>query len=132
MLRAARETSRGELIVVFGCGGDRDAGKRGEMGIVGTELADRAIVTSDNPRSEDPAALARAVAGTTGAEVILDRRMAIRTAIGEARPGDTVVVAGKGHEAYQIVGTQRHPFDDRHEVRSALALRGGIAAEQLS
>jgi UDP-N-acetylmuramoyl-L-alanyl-D-glutamate--2,6-diaminopimelate ligase len=80
-------------------------------------------VTSDNPRSEDPAAIARAVAGMTGADVILDRRSAIRRAIADARAGDTVVVAGKGHETYQIVGDVRLPFDDRDEVRAAFGAR---------
>jgi UDP-N-acetylmuramoyl-L-alanyl-D-glutamate--2,6-diaminopimelate ligase len=123
VLRAARETTRGRLVAVFGCGGDRDPGKRGEMGRIAVALADRVIVTSDNPRSEDPAAIARAVAGSTGAQVILDRRTAIRTALAEARSGDTVVVAGKGHEPYQIVGSERLAFDDRTEVRAAFAGR---------
>jgi UDP-N-acetylmuramoyl-L-alanyl-D-glutamate--2,6-diaminopimelate ligase len=123
VLRAARETTRGRLVAVFGCGGDRDPGKRGEMGRIAVALADRVIVTSDNPRSEDPAAIARAVAGSTGAQVILDRRTAIRTALAEARSGDTVVVAGKGHEPYQIVGSERLAFDDRTEVRAAFAAR---------
>jgi len=130
VLRTARETTRGTLVAVFGCGGDRDAGKRAEMGRIAVDLADRVIVTSDNPRSEDPAEIARAVAGTTGATVILDRRTAIRTALTEAQPGDTVLVAGKGHETYQLVGAQRLPFDDRNEVRSALALRGGTVVEE--
>lgn len=123
VLRALRPTTRGALIVVFGCGGDRDAGKRPEMGRVAGELADRVIVTSDNPRSEDPLAIAQAVARPIGAAIVLDRRAAIRRAIEEARPGDAVVVAGKGHEGYQIVGTERRPFDDRDEVREALRLR---------
>jgi UDP-N-acetylmuramoyl-L-alanyl-D-glutamate--2,6-diaminopimelate ligase len=123
VLRAAREAARGRLIVVFGCGGDRDRGKRAEMGRIAAALADRPIVTSDNPRSEDPAAIAREVAGDTGAQTILDRRDAIRTAIAAARPGDTVVVAGKGHETYQIVGADRRHFDDREEVRAALEAR---------
>jgi len=123
VLRAARETTRGRLVAVFGCGGDRDPGKRSEMGRIAVALADRVIVTSDNPRSEDPAAIARAVAGTTGAQVILDRRAAIRAALAEAQAGDTVVVAGKGHEPYQIVGAQRLAFDDRNEVRAAFAAR---------
>jgi UDP-N-acetylmuramoyl-L-alanyl-D-glutamate--2,6-diaminopimelate ligase len=124
VLAAARETTRGALIVVFGCGGDRDAGKRAEMGRIAAGAADRVIVTSDNPRGEDPNAIATAVAGDIAADVILDRRTAIRRAIGEARAGDTVIIAGKGHEAYQIVGSERLPFDDRDEVRSAFRLRG--------
>ncbi len=123
VLRAARETTRGRLVVVFGCGGDRDPGKRAQMGAVAARTADRVIVTSDNPRREDPVAIARAVAGDIDADVILDRRSAIRRAIVEARAGDTVIVAGKGHEAYQIVGDVRVPFDDRDEVRSAFLLR---------
>ncbi len=123
VLRAARETTRGRLVVVFGCGGDRDPGKRAPMGEIAERLADRAIVTSDNPRSEDPAAIARAVAGSGAARIVLDRRAAICEAIDEARPGDTVVVAGKGHETYQIVGDVTLPFDDRAEVRAALAAR---------
>jgi UDP-N-acetylmuramoyl-L-alanyl-D-glutamate--2,6-diaminopimelate ligase len=123
VLRAARETTRGRLVVVFGCGGDRDAGKRAEMGRIAADAADAVIVTSDNPRSEDPAAIAAAIVEGIVADVILDRRAAIRSAINDARAGDTVVVAGKGHETYQIVGGARLPFDDRDEVRSAFALR---------
>jgi UDP-N-acetylmuramyl-tripeptide synthetase len=125
VLRAARETTRGRLIVVFGCGGDRDAGKRVEMGRIAAEAADAVIVTSDNPRGEDPAEIASAIAEGIVAEVILDRRTAIRRAINDARAGDTVVVAGKGHETYQIIGDERFPFDDRDEVRSAFSLRSG-------
>jgi UDP-N-acetylmuramoyl-L-alanyl-D-glutamate--2,6-diaminopimelate ligase len=125
VLRAARETTRGRLIVVFGCGGDRDAGKRVEMGHIAAAAADAVIVTSDNPRGENPAAIAAAVADGIVAEVILDRRTAIRRAINDARAGDTVVVAGKGHETYQIIGEERLPFDDRDEVRSAFSLRSG-------
>ena len=123
VLRAARETlAGGRLMVVFGCGGDRDAGKRPEMGAVARQLADVVIVTNDNPRSEDPNEIARAIlAGAPDAEVELDRRTAIRAAIGRAQPGDVVVVAGKGHEDYQIVGSARLHFDDRDEVRAALA-----------
>jgi UDP-N-acetylmuramoyl-L-alanyl-D-glutamate--2,6-diaminopimelate ligase len=123
VLRAARETTRGRLIVVFGCGGDRDPGKRVEMGRIAAGAADAVIVTSDNPRGEDPAAIAAAVAAGIAAEVILDRRTAIRRAINDARAGDTIVVAGKGHEAHQIVGELRLPFDDRDEVRTAFSLR---------
>jgi UDP-N-acetylmuramoyl-L-alanyl-D-glutamate--2,6-diaminopimelate ligase len=121
VLRAARAETRGQLVVVFGCGGDRDAGKRPQMGAVARELADRTIVTSDNPRSEDPLAIARAI--DPAAEIVLDRRAAIRLALAEASAGDTVVVAGKGHETYQIVGTDVREFDDRAEVRAAFAAR---------
>jgi UDP-N-acetylmuramoyl-L-alanyl-D-glutamate--2,6-diaminopimelate ligase len=124
VLRAARETTKGDLIVVFGCGGDRDPGKRAQMGEIAARLADRVIVTSDNPRSEDPLAIAREVAdGYERTAIELDRRSAIRRAIDEARPGDTIVVAGKGHETYQIVGDQTRPFDDRDEVRIAFSKR---------
>ncbi len=127
VLRAVRETTRGRLTVVFGCGGDRDPGKRAEMGGLAGRLADRVIVTSDNPRGEDPLAIARAVADPWGLEIELDRRTAIRRAIAAARPGDAVVVAGKGHETYQIVGPDTHPFDDRDEVRAAFAQRAEAA-----
>jgi UDP-N-acetylmuramoyl-L-alanyl-D-glutamate--2,6-diaminopimelate ligase len=127
VLRAAREGARGRLVAVFGCGGDRDRGKRSEMGRIVSELADRAFVTSDNPRSEDPRAIVDEIlAGfpdPAGVEVELDRRTAIRRAIAEAAAGDLIVVAGKGHETYQIVGAETVHFDDREEVRSALAAR---------
>ncbi|MFZ1123733.1 MAG: UDP-N-acetylmuramoyl-L-alanyl-D-glutamate--2,6-diaminopimelate ligase [Candidatus Baltobacteraceae bacterium] len=127
VLRAAREAAGGELAVVFGCGGDRDRGKRPEMGRIARALADRVVVTSDNPRREEPRAIVEAiVAGigdARGVTVELDRRAAIRRAIAAARPGDVVVVAGKGHETYQIVGEEIVPFDDRDEVRAALAAR---------
>ena len=125
VLNAARETTRGDLIVVFGCGGDRDPGKRTQMGEIAARIADRVIVTSDNPRSEDPLTIARTVAnGYDRTDIELDRRDAIRRAIDEAKAGDTVVVAGKGHETYQIVGDQSRPFDDRDEVRIAFSKRG--------
>ncbi len=127
VLMAVRETSRGSVIAVFGCGGDRDRGKRAEMGRIATALADRTIVTSDNPRGEEPAAIVDEIlAGIddrSSVSVELDRRAAIRKAVDEARPGDTVVVAGKGHETYQIVGERVLHFDDRDEVRGALAAR---------
>jgi len=127
VLRAAREGARGRLVAVFGCGGDRDRGKRPEMGRIASVLADRAFVTSDNPRTEDPRTIVDEVlAGVPDrarVEVELDRRTAIRRAIGEAMPGDLIVVAGKGHETYQIVGTTSAHFDDREEVRAALAAR---------
>ena len=126
-LRAARElvAGTGRLVVVFGCGGDRDRAKRPVMGEVAGRLADRTIVTSDNPRSEDPQAIIdEIVAGVgSGTElgVIPDRRAAIESAVGAARPGDVVVVAGKGHETTQVVAGQTLPFDDRVVAREALA-----------
>jgi len=124
VLTAVRETTRRNLILVFGCGGDRDPGKRAQMGEVGARLADRVIVTSDNPRSEDPLAIAESIAvDYAHTEIVLDRRAAIRRAIDQAQAGDTVVVAGKGHEAYQIIGDETRPFDDREEVRVAFARR---------
>jgi len=123
VLNAARETTRGRLIVVFGCGGDRDPGKRAEMGAIASRISDHVIVTSDNPRSEDPMRIAQAIAAGIAADIIIDRRAAIRRAIFDAVAGDTVIVAGKGHEAYQIVGAESHPFDDRDEVRAAFSER---------
>jgi UDP-N-acetylmuramoyl-L-alanyl-D-glutamate--2,6-diaminopimelate ligase len=126
VLRAARETLAvgGKLICVFGCGGDRDKGKRPEMGAVARALADEVIITNDNPRSEHPMAIAQAiVSGAPDAHIELNRRSAIRYAIGRAHAGDVVVVAGKGHETYQIIGDTRGHFDDRDEVRTALQLR---------
>jgi UDP-N-acetylmuramoyl-L-alanyl-D-glutamate--2,6-diaminopimelate ligase len=123
VLRTTRETmDGGTLYVVFGCGGDRDAGKRPQMGTIASNLADVVILTNDNPRSEDPKAIVREIlAGAPNAEIELDRRVAIRAAIKRARKGDVVVVAGKGHEDYQIIGATRSHFDDRDEVRAALA-----------
>ena len=127
VLRAAREITRGRLHVVFGAGGDRDRSKRPLMGRVASELADRAIVTSDNPRSEDPAAIVDEVfAGTVGdAEREVDRRRAIGLAVEGASAGDVVVIAGKGHEQGQeFEGGRKEPFDDVAVVRDALlALR---------
>jgi UDP-N-acetylmuramoyl-L-alanyl-D-glutamate--2,6-diaminopimelate ligase len=132
VLRAARETAIGSLVVVFGCGGDRDRGKRPQMGRIASELADRVVVTSDNPRSEAPQAIVDDIVGGIDAmgavRVELDRRAAIRRAIAEAAPGDVVVVAGKGHETYQIVGNATQHFDDRDEVRAALAARASEVA----
>jgi len=125
-LRSLRETTAGALAVVFGCGGDRDRGKRPEMGAVAAHLADRIYLTSDNPRGETPRAIVdeiRAGIGTSGDNVVeeLDRRRAIELAIAQARPGDVVLVAGKGHETYQIVGDRVLPFDDASVARDALA-----------
>jgi UDP-N-acetylmuramoyl-L-alanyl-D-glutamate--2,6-diaminopimelate ligase len=125
-LRSLRETTRGALAVVFGCGGDRDRGKRPLMGAVAARLADRLYLTSDNPRTEKPRAIVDEIAGGTDradAAIELDRRRAIERAIGDARPGDVVLVAGKGHEAYQIVGERVLPFDDAAVAREALASR---------
>jgi UDP-N-acetylmuramoyl-L-alanyl-D-glutamate--2,6-diaminopimelate ligase len=122
VLRAARGLGDGRLIVVFGAGGDRDRAKRPLMGRIASELADRAIVTTDNPRREDPSAIAGEVAA--GAphrlEIELDRRLAIEMAIADARPGDVVVIAGKGADVEMEVDGQRVPFDDRAVAREAL------------
>jgi UDP-N-acetylmuramoyl-L-alanyl-D-glutamate--2,6-diaminopimelate ligase len=126
VLRTARELASGRVICVFGCGGDRDAGKRPLMGRIASELADVPIVTSDNPRSEDPAAIAAAVlAGMEGEpEVELDRRAAILRALELAAPGDVVVIAGKGNEPGQEIAGRVMPFDDREVASEALrALR---------
>ena len=122
-LRAARDLGEGRVIVVFGAGGDRDRGKRPLMGKVAAERADVAILTSDNPRSEDPLAIIQDVLQGAGMDVEIDpdRRSAIRRALGLAEPGDVVVVAGKGHEQGQEISGSVHPFDDRVVVREALA-----------
>ena len=123
-LVAARLHCRGQLRVVFGCGGDRDAGKRPLMGRIAAELADELIVTDDNPRSEDPARIvADIVAGIAAAAPVVvehDRAVAIRMALQRSVPEDVVVVAGKGHEDYQIYGTVRRPFVDQAIVAAAL------------
>lgn len=130
-LGAIREWAEGRVIVVFGAGGDRDRAKRPRMGEVAHRLADVLIVTSDNPRSEDPEAIAREIlAGIPQPPeretyVELDRKRAIRAAIRLARPGDVVLIAGKGHEREQIVGHLRLPFDDREEALAALEELGG-------
>lgn len=121
VLKALRPHATGRLIVVFGAGGDRDRAKRPLMGEVAGRLADVAIVTDDNPRSEDPASIRKAVReGCPDALEIGDRRAAIRHAIGEMRDGDVVVIAGKGHEQGQVVGGVTHPFDDASEAAEAL------------
>jgi UDP-N-acetylmuramoyl-L-alanyl-D-glutamate--2,6-diaminopimelate ligase len=127
-LAAVRETTPRRLWCVFGCGGDRDSTKRALMGEAAGRLADEVIVTSDNPRSEEPDTIAAAVAagvravGATPA-IELDRRRAIELAVDAAAEGDVVLIAGKGHEPYQIVGPVKHPFDDRVVAREALAQR---------
>ena len=127
-LTALRAHCTGRLWCVFGCGGDRDRGKRPEMGRIAARLADRVIVTDDNPRSESPAVIVdEIVAGMHGAtvQVIHDRGAAIATALGAAAPHDVVLIAGKGHEDYQIVGTERRAFSDQQVARDALRRRGG-------
>ena len=123
-LRSARELDRGRVICVFGAGGDRDRSKRPLMGQVVSELADVALVTSDNPRGEDPAAIASEIAGDLELDIELDRRRAIGRALESARAGDVVVIAGKGHEQGQEIAGSKLPFDDREVARDALrALR---------
>jgi len=124
VLQALRPHARGRLIVVFGAGGDRDRAKRPLMGAAAVQGADLVFVTDDNPRSEEPAAIREAIlASASGAREIGDRRQAIYAAVAELRDGDVLVVAGKGHEQGQIIGSQVLPFDDAAEV--AAALRGG-------
>ena len=118
-LAALREHCRGALWCVFGCGGDRDPGKRPLMGAVADELADQIIVTDDNPRSENPQTIVRGITGgikAHAARVIHDRGQAIATALGEAVAADVVLIAGKGHEDYQIYGATRRSFSDRREA----------------
>jgi UDP-N-acetylmuramoyl-L-alanyl-D-glutamate--2,6-diaminopimelate ligase len=125
LLTAARPFIRGKVICVFGCGGDRDRTKRPLMGKIAADLADVVVVTSDNPRTEDPAQILKdVVAGINrkeGVEVIADRAQAIAQAIAIAQPGDGVLIAGKGHEDYQILGTEKIHFDDREQARAALS-----------
>jgi len=128
-LTSLRPLTTGRLLVVLGAGGDRDPGKRPIMGEIAARLADVVVVTDDNPRSEDPAAIRSALlAGArSGTAVVLeegDRRAAIATALRMAAPGDIVVVAGKGHETGQEVAGVVHPFDDREVVRELLAAAG--------
>ena len=137
---ALRALSPRRLVAVFGCGGDRDRGKRPLMGRAAGAAADLVLVTSDNPRTEDPDAILAAIvpgveeaglrrispdearAGARGFTVVEDRRAAIALALEAARPGDAVLIAGKGHEDYQIVGTERHHLDDREEARRGLGV----------
>jgi UDP-N-acetylmuramoyl-L-alanyl-D-glutamate--2,6-diaminopimelate ligase len=129
VLTTLRPLCQGRLIVVFGCGGDRDKTKRPRMARVVEALADRMVVTSDNPRTEDPHLIIRdIVAGLANPQaetvhVEPDRRAAIEWAIGRARGGDVVLIAGKGHEAYQILGKQKLPFSDK-DVAQEILRRG--------
>ncbi|MEE8272293.1 MAG: UDP-N-acetylmuramoyl-L-alanyl-D-glutamate--2,6-diaminopimelate ligase [Alphaproteobacteria bacterium] len=128
VLSALRPHAAARLVAVFGCGGDRDQGKRPVMGRTVRQLADRAIVTDDNPRTEDPAAIRAAVlAACPDAAEIGDRGEAIRTAIAGLAPDDVLVIAGKGHETGQIVGEDVHPFDDAECARAAAIELGGTA-----
>jgi UDP-N-acetylmuramoyl-L-alanyl-D-glutamate--2,6-diaminopimelate ligase len=126
VLRTLRPLTPGRLIVLFGCGGDRDKGKRPIMGRLAGELGDLVVVTSDNPRTEDPERIIdETVAGVppgTALRRMVDRREAIRWALEQATEGDTLLLAGKGHETYQVIGTEYLPFDEREIV--AQALRG--------
>ncbi len=128
VLRTVRAETPGRLITVFGCGGDRDPGKRPVMGQSATAMSDYTVITSDNPRTESPEAIvADIVAGVESSRnytTIVDREQAIAHAIADAQPKDTVVIAGKGHETYQIVGQSRRHFDDREVAREALRHRG--------
>jgi UDP-N-acetylmuramoyl-L-alanyl-D-glutamate--2,6-diaminopimelate ligase len=132
VLHSARDIATGRVIVVFGCGGDRDADKRPLMGAAAASHADLVVITSDNPRHEDPRAIVDATA--EGVEpryrdrvsIDVDRRRAIRHAIGAARPGDVVVIAGKGHEITQTIGDQALPFDDREVARDVLQALGDV------
>ena len=128
VLIATRSLTKGRVLCVFGCGGDRDPQKRPRMGAAVGRLADYAYLTNDNPRSEEPAAIARAVEFglremDAKYEVELDRTRAIERAVSRAETGDVVLIAGKGHEPYQLIGEQTLPFDDRIEARRALAMR---------
>ncbi|MDJ0743737.1 MAG: UDP-N-acetylmuramoyl-L-alanyl-D-glutamate--2,6-diaminopimelate ligase [Xenococcaceae cyanobacterium MO_167.B27] len=127
LLIAARPFITGKMICVFGCGGDRDRTKRPLMGQIVAKLADLAVVTSDNPRTEDPQRILddilEGIPDTVNPLVICDRANAIATAISQAQPGDGVLIAGKGHEDYQILGTEKIHFDDREQAREALAKR---------
>ena len=125
-LTSARPHATGRLVVVFGCGGDRDPGKRPEMGRIAVKLADQTIVTDDNPRSESAAAIRTAVmAGAEGAVEIGDRAQAIAAAIDSLQSGDVLLIAGKGHEQGQIIGDKVIPFDDRTVARDVARARGG-------
>lgn len=135
LLSAAQRLKTGRVITVFGCGGDRDRTKRPKMGRAAVEQSDVVVLTSDNPRTEDPLAILREVeVGVKEAlgrhphvqyHMVADRREAIGSAVREARPGDMVLIAGKGHEDYQIVGTTKLHFDDREEARTAILSMAG-------
>ncbi|MGD1700092.1 UDP-N-acetylmuramoyl-L-alanyl-D-glutamate--2,6-diaminopimelate ligase [Dapis sp. BLCC M229] len=131
LLKAARPFIPGRMICVFGCGGDRDRTKRPKMGKIAAELSDLAVVTSDNPRTEDPEKILQDILEGISPEVkplvIGDRSQAIHAAIMEAQSGDGVLIAGKGHEDYQILGTEKIHFDDREQARDALIDKYGLS-----
>jgi UDP-N-acetylmuramoyl-L-alanyl-D-glutamate--2,6-diaminopimelate ligase len=123
VLQAVRPTTDGDVWVVFGCGGDRDKGKRPEMAAVASEFAEQVVITSDNPRTEDPGAIINDIMGGAVSPRIVevDRKSAIQEAISLARTGDTVVIAGKGHEDYQILGREKIFFSDQEVAKAVLA-----------
>jgi UDP-N-acetylmuramoyl-L-alanyl-D-glutamate--2,6-diaminopimelate ligase len=134
VLQAARGIATGHVIAVFGAGGDRDRSKRPKMGRIAAEYADIAVITSDNPRTEPPMSIIRAIetgylerGQASQYHVIADRVQAIQEAVRLAQAGDVVVIAGKGHETYQILGSERIPFDDRHVAMTALSELGFVA-----
>ncbi|MEO0730740.1 MAG: cyanophycin synthetase, partial [Pseudomonadota bacterium] len=128
-LAAVRPFATGRLICVFGCGGDRDAGKRPIMGEIASRGADHVIVTDDNPRTEAPRAIRKAILDAApGAIEIGDRAEAIQAAIDMARDGDVVLIAGKGHETGQIVGDEVLPFSDQAVAREAIATRSSVSS----
>jgi UDP-N-acetylmuramoyl-L-alanyl-D-glutamate--2,6-diaminopimelate ligase len=131
-LKAARAHCTGRLALVFGCGGDRDPGKRPLMGEIAAELADDIVITDDNPRTEDPATITDHIAAGIPAgkpfRIQHDRGRAIREAIADAAVGDVVIVAGKGHEEYQLVGAERRAFSDQRTVVAALGARAGVTS----
>ncbi|HEX7599100.1 MAG TPA: cyanophycin synthetase, partial [Polyangia bacterium] len=140
-LDVLRPLTTGRLLVVFGCGGDRDAGKRPRMGQAAAQRADVVLVTSDNPRTESPESILEMIVpgvekvgsvrrtaselrqGLTGFHVEIDRRVAIELGVALAQPGDTLLIAGKGHEDYQVLGTQKIHFDDREVAAAAFTAR---------
>jgi UDP-N-acetylmuramyl tripeptide synthase len=127
-LQALRPSVPGRLIVVFGCGGDRDPGKRTLMGRIGVSGSDIALITSDNPRTEDPESIVRETVSDLEPgdwEAIVDRRMAIERALSIATEGDGVLLAGKGHENFQEIDGERLPFDEAEIVKSLLVATGG-------
>ncbi len=134
LLQATQMVKQKRIITLIGCGGDRDIGKRPKMGQVAVKNSDVVILTSDNPRTEDPHTILTHIEEGIQAlppgercpyQVIADRAQAIQAAIQEAKPGDLVLIAGKGHEDYQIIGTQKVHFDDREEARKAIRQRMG-------